>query len=211
MSNILKFPIFNLMPQFLNFFCSEKYRKQIVRRLKVSCHEFLNMFLQMQLVYLVFTVGWWCLKRHFAEAAVSIMVSDTIWQDGRRPMKNATRTTTKLTLCGTFEQRRRARFRQYKHLPSHSGQFLPTPNLSMFIVALLLPSKSCIPLIFLTFTLKPFSSSASFCFSHSLREKCPKYGFFSGPYFPAFGLNMERYFVSVKTCTLRKHVFRSHR
>ena len=26
-----------------------------------------------------------------------------------------------------------------------------------------------------------------------------KYGFFSGPYFPAFGLNTERYFVSLRT------------
>ena len=31
----------------------------------------------------------------------------------------------------------------------------------------------------------------------TLREKCPKYGVISGPYFPAFGLNTEIYFVSL--------------
>ena len=30
-----------------------------------------------------------------------------------------------------------------------------------------------------------------------LRGKVSKYGVFSGPYFPAFGLNTERYFVSL--------------
>ena len=29
----------------------------------------------------------------------------------------------------------------------------------------------------------------------TLREKCPNTEFFSGPYFPAFGLNTERYSV----------------
>ena len=29
----------------------------------------------------------------------------------------------------------------------------------------------------------------------SLREKCPNTDFFSGPYFPVFGLNTERYAV----------------
>ena len=32
----------------------------------------------------------------------------------------------------------------------------------------------------------------------SLREKCPNTDFFSGPYFPAFGLNTDRYFVSLR-------------
>ena len=35
-------------------------------------------------------------------------------------------------------------------------------------------------------------------FGNSLREKCPKYGDFSGPYFLAFGLNTERYFVCLR-------------
>ena len=32
----------------------------------------------------------------------------------------------------------------------------------------------------------------------SLREKCPNTEFFSGPFFPAFGLNTERYGVSLR-------------
>ena len=32
---------------------------------------------------------------------------------------------------------------------------------------------------------------------HPLRKKCP-YAVYSGPYFPAFGLNTERYFVSLR-------------
>ena len=31
----------------------------------------------------------------------------------------------------------------------------------------------------------------------TLREKCPNTEFFSGPYFPAFGLNTDRYGVSL--------------
>ena len=31
-----------------------------------------------------------------------------------------------------------------------------------------------------------------------MREKCPNTEFFSGPYFPAFGLNTERYAVSLE-------------
>ena len=34
-------------------------------------------------------------------------------------------------------------------------------------------------------------------FTKLLREKCPNTEFFSGPYFPAFGLNTERYGVSL--------------
>ena len=35
------------------------------------------------------------------------------------------------------------------------------------------------------------------CFTHTA-WKVPKYGVFSGPYFPVFGLNTERYFVSLR-------------
>ena len=34
--------------------------------------------------------------------------------------------------------------------------------------------------------------------SNTLREKCPNMEFFSGPYFPAFGLNTDRYRVSLR-------------
>ena len=34
-------------------------------------------------------------------------------------------------------------------------------------------------------------------YSRTLREKCPNYGVFSGPYFPVFGLNTEVTSVSV--------------
>ena len=42
----------------------------------------------------------------------------------------------------------------------------------------------------------------------SLREKCPKTEYFSGPFFQAFGLNMERYGVQIRSyfCSVFSHI-----
>ena len=97
-------------------------------------------------------------------------------------------------LLGCFPDYEPLRFKPARQLE----QFKQTSVTSLFILIVVV-SAAILITIFRNLLMLQYNSDLSkvkrnlvSCITNSLREKCPNTEFFSGPYFPAFGLNTER-------------------